>query len=262
MDWNAFRNMMPMPASEEAASGRAILHRSVVEIPDIATDDAYGAPAQNLARAATYRSIVGVPLLHEGNPIGAIAVARANAGSFPESQIALLQAFADQAVIAIRNVRLFDEVQARTEELSESLQQQTATADVLKVISRSTFDLRTVLQTLVESAARFCNADKANIIREIDGAFYTAESYGYSREFMDYIKTIPIKAERGRASGRALVEGRVVHITDVKADPEYTSVEAQRLGDYRTILCVPMLREGVPIGVLVLTRSEVQPFSD
>lgn len=198
-----FRNMMPMPASEEAASGRAILHRSVVEIPDIATDDAYGAPAQNLARAATYRSIVGVPLLHEGNPIGAIAVARANAGSFPESQIALLQAFADQAVIAIRNVRLFDEVQARTEELSESLQQQTATADVLKVISRSAFDLRSVLQTLVESAASFCNADKAVIIRERDGGFYSAETYGYSQQFIDYMKHIAIKAERGSAPGSA-----------------------------------------------------------
>jgi signal transduction histidine kinase len=119
-----------------------------------------------------------------------------------------------------------------------------------------------VLQTLVESAARFCSADKANIIREKDGVFYTAEAYGYSREFLDYIKNVPIKAERGSASGRALVEGRVVHITDAAADPEYTLVEARRLGDYRTILCVPMLREGIPIGLLVLTRSEVQAFTD
>ena len=133
---------------------------------------------------------------------------------------------------------------------------------MLKVISRSTFDLQTVLQTLVESAARFCDADKATIIREKDGAFYRAEAYGFSREFMDYVKDIPIETERGSAAGRALLEGRMVHIPDVKADPEYTLVEAQRLGDYRTILCVPMLREGVPIGVLVLTRSEVRPFTD
>jgi signal transduction histidine kinase len=194
-------------------------------------------------------------MVRDEQVVGAIFVARKQPGLFSDAQVQLLKTFADQAVIAIENVRLFNETK-------NSLEQQTATADVLKIISRSTFDLRTVLQTLVESAARFCNADKANIIRETDGAFYTAESYGYSREFMDYIKTIPIKAERGRASGRALLEGRVVHIADVKADPEYTSVEAQRLGDYRTILCVPMLREGVPIGVLVLTRSEVQPFSD
>ena len=133
---------------------------------------------------------------------------------------------------------------------------------MLKVISRSTFDLQTVLQTLLESAARFCDADKASIIREKDGTFYAAEAYGYSDEFLDYMKNIPIKAERGSASGRALVEGRVVHITDVAADPEYTLVEGARLGDYRTVLCVPMLREGVAIGLLVLTRSEVQPFTD
>jgi GAF domain-containing protein len=119
-----------------------------------------------------------------------------------------------------------------------------------------------VLQTLVESAARFCAADKANIIREKAEGFYTAAAYGFSHEFMDYIKKIPIEPERGSASGRALFEGRLVHIADVKADPEYTLVEAQRLGDYRTILCVPMLREGVPIGLLVLTRSQVQPFTD
>jgi signal transduction histidine kinase len=148
------------------------------------------------------------------------------------------------------------------EELRQSLQQQTATADVLKVISRSAFDLRAVLQTLVESAARFCAANQATIIREKDGSFYAAESYGYSREFVDYIKNIPIKAERGSASGRALLEGRVVHIADVKTDLEYTLLEAQRLGDYRTILCVPMLREGAPIGLLILTRSEVKPFTN
>jgi signal transduction histidine kinase len=174
---------------------------------------------------------------------------------FTGKQIALVETFADQAAIAIDNVRLLDE-------LRQSLQQQTATADVLKLISRSTFDLRAVLQTLIESAARFCAADKAALIREKAGGFYTAEAYGYSREFMDYIKNIPIKAERGTASGRALVEGQVVHITDVKADPEYTLVEAPRLGDFRTILCVPMLREGVAIGVLTLTRSEVKPFTD
>ena len=133
---------------------------------------------------------------------------------------------------------------------------------MLKVISRSTFDLQMVLQTLVESAARFCDAENATITGEKNGVFYRAEAYGFSREFMDYVQDISINAERGSASGRALLEGRVVHIPDVKADPEYTWVEAQRLGEFRTILAVPMLREGVPIGVLTLSRLEVRPFTD
>ncbi len=149
-----------------------------------------------------------------------------------------------------------------TRERDEALEQQTATAEVLKVISRSTFDLQTVLQTLVESAARLCDADKATITRQKGEVFYRAEAYGFSAEFLNYVRTIPIVPERGSAHGRALLEGKVVHIADVKADPEYTFVEAQRLGDFRTVLGVPMLREGIPIGALALTRSEVRPFTD
>ena len=157
---------------------------------------------------------------------------------------------------------LEQKVEQRTAELSESLQQQTATADVLKVISRSTFDLQTVLQTLVESAARLCDADKATITRQKDGHFYRAESVGFSDEFMDHVKNLPVQPDRGSASGRALLEGHMVHIPDVLADPEYTFDEAKRWGDFRTILSVPMLREGAPIGVLALTRVEVRPFTE
>jgi transcriptional regulator with GAF, ATPase, and Fis domain len=159
-------------------------------------------------------------------------------------------------------VRLFDEVQARTEELSESLRQQTATAEVLKTISRSTFDLKSVLQTLIESAAKLCEADKAAITRQINGVFFFAETYGFSPEYLEYIRDLPVKPERGFASGRALLEGKTVHIADVLADPNYTWAGAQRVGGFRTVLAVPMLREGMPIGVLGLTRSEVRPFTD
>jgi len=181
---------------------------------------------------------------------------------FTAKQIELVSTFADQAVIAIENARLLNELRQRTDDLAESLRQQTATADVLKVISRSTFDLPTVLQTLVESAARLCDADKATITRQKDGVFYRAEAYGFSREFIEFVQKVPVVPERGTATGRALLEGRVVHIPDVQTDPDYTWAEARRLGGYRTVLGVPMLREGVPIGVLALTRSQVRPFSD
>jgi two-component system NtrC family sensor kinase len=240
--------------------GRVLGESKVVHVPDVLADPEY--TQLEAQKQGGYRTVLGVPLLREGTPIGIIVLMRRTVRPFTEKQIELATTFADQAVIAIENVRLFDEVQKRTEELTESLQQQTATADVLKVISRSTFDLQAVLQTLVESAARLCDADKTNITREKNGVFYRAESYGFSREFMDYVKDVPIKAERGSAFGRALLEGHVVHIPDVKADPDYTWVEAQRLGDYRTVLAVPMLREGVAIGVITLTRSDMRPFTD
>jgi len=249
----AYMDRHPIPAGRGSLTGRVMLEGKIIQIEDALAEPNF--QMVEAARIGGARTMLGVPLLREGTPIGVINLQRRSVRAFTERQIELATTFADQAVIAIENARLLNE-------LRESLDQQFATADVLKVISRSTFDLRSVLQTLVESAARFCAADKAHIVREKDGGFYVAETYGYSREFMDYIKNILIKAERGTASGRALAEGRLVHIADVKADPEYALVEGQRLGDYRTILCVPMQREGVPIGLLGLTRSEVQPFTD
>jgi signal transduction histidine kinase len=218
----------------------------VLADPDYPTD---------FARAAGVRAMLAVPLLRDGAPVGAIVVSKSEPVPFSDRQVALLNTFADQAVIAIGNVRLLNE-------LREALQQQTATADVLKTISRSTFDLQTVLQTLVESAARLCDAEKASITRQRDGRFYRAEFHGFSQEFIDYVRTVPVEPERGTGTGRALLEGRIVHIPDVHADPEYTWSSAQKLGDYRTLLGVPMLREGVPIGVLTLTRSEPRPFTE
>ncbi|HVD83530.1 MAG TPA: GAF domain-containing protein [Bradyrhizobium sp.] len=255
------------PINRNWTAGRAFLDQRPVHVRDLLSDEGAEFPdGRELSRIAglhgSVRTILSVPLLREKESIGAILLRRTDVQPFSEKQIALLKTFADQAVIAIGNVRLFDEVQAKTRDLTESLQQQTATAEVLKVISRSTFDLPAVLQTLVESAARLCDADKTNITREKKGGFYRAEAYGFSPEFQEYVKDIPIEPGRGSAFGRALLEGRVVHIPDVLADSEYALLEGQKLGDYRTVLTVPMLREGVSIGVLSLARSEVRPFTD
>src|SRR5262249_37678683 len=208
------------------------------------------------------RTTLSVPLLRENEAIGSLAVRRAEVQPFTEKQIELAETFADQAVIAIENVRLFDEVQARTGELSESLQQQTATADVLKVISRSTFDLQAVFQTLVESAAKLCEADNATIHRSRGDVYPAIASYGYSHEYDRYVRDHPIKPGRGSVIGRTLEHRSVVHVADVQADPNYSLAEQQKIGGYRTVLGVPLLREGMPVGIIVLTRSQVRPFTE
>jgi GAF domain-containing protein/CheY-like chemotaxis protein len=232
--------------------------RQLLQVPDITAEPGYRdgyQPLVALADIGGARTLLLVPMLKEDELIGAMAIYRQEVRPFTDKQIELVSNFAAQAVIAVENTRLLGE-------LRQSLQQQTATADVLKVISRSTFDLQSVLQTLVESAAKLCGADKATIARQRGGLFYFTESYGFSPEFVAYVRTIPVEPARRTASGRALLEGRIVHISDVLADPDYEWAEARRLDGYRTILAVPLLRDGIPIGVLTLGRMEVAPFTD
>jgi two-component system, NtrC family, sensor kinase len=253
------RRRSPLRPRPNEPIGRMAATQSVVHIADAAAEQAYIEDREpgvvTAVELGGIRTLAAVPMLKDNELIGALTVYRQEVRPFSDRQIELVKNFAAQAVIAIENARLLNE-------LRESLRRQTATADVLKVISRSAFDLKTVLDTLVEAAARLCESDGGNIAREREGVYQRVAIYGFSDEFTEYVKTIPVIPERGTATGRALLDGKVVHIPDVQADPEYTFAEAQKLGGYRTILSLPMLREGVPIGVLALTRREVRPFTD
>ncbi len=237
--------------------GRVSQSRQLVHIPDYRRDQSYlNRDPLTVAgiELGGIRTLLVVPMIKNDALMGAIVIFRQEVRPFTDKQIELVQNFANQAVIAIENTRLLNE-------LRESLQQQTATANVLKIISHSTFDLKAVLNTLVESAARLCETEMAAIPRLTGSDLRHFASYGYTPDFQEFLERHPIVPGRGTATGRAALEGKTVHIPDVLADPEYTLTEAQKLAGYRTLLAVPLMREGGPVGVLVMARIAQRPFT-
>jgi GAF domain-containing protein len=228
-------------------------------IPDVRADPEYTYGAKS---AEAIRTILGVPILKGDELLGVMMIYRLEVRPFTDKQIALVETFADQAAIAIENVRLFDAVQQRTSALSEALEQQTATSDVLNVMSRSTFQLQPVLDTIVQTASRLCDAEFALIFRLQDGKYHLAAANNATAIFVQHAATNPIAPGRGSLIGRTALEQKTVHLPDCLADPEYNYFEYQSSGQYRTVLGVPLLREGIPIGAIGLMRSVVKPFTE
>jgi GAF domain-containing protein len=253
-----------IPITPRLVTGRAVLDRRTIHLRDITTAAVRRRYPGLKELPERFRTLLIVPLLRDDHAIGLITIRRMQVRPFTAKQIALLRTFADQAAIALENERLREALEGRNHELKESLERETATGDVLRIISRSMTDVQPVLEAISESATRLCDAAFGGVIR-FDGQLLTLPVLsGASRDELDAAASIfPLPATRGTAVGRAILDRRIVHIHDVRDDPEYTATAIQRdtLG-YRTALALPLLRDGEPIGALILWRREVRPFSE
>ena len=253
-------NRVPIELDRSTMTGRAVSERTMIHILDAKSDPDFNFP-DGLKRIG-FRTLLGVPLLREGLPIGVIVLMRKTVNAFTDKQIELVSTFADQAVIAIENVRLFEAEQQRTRELTESLEQQTATSKVLEVISRSAFDLEAVFETVAESSVRLCGADRAFIWRFDGELLRMVVAFNAPQGLKEFIAQNPIHPGRNSAAARAALERQTVHIPDVLVDPEFT-YGSKNVEAIRTVLGVPILKGDDLLGVMTIYHLEgVRPFTD
>ncbi|MCL4766855.1 MAG: GAF domain-containing protein [Hyphomicrobiaceae bacterium] len=259
-DWVDFTSGIRLQPGRGSVIGRVLLEGRAAQVADVLADPEYTYFEQQ--RKAGYRTFLGVPLLRDGSPIGVLALTRKTVAPFTEKQIELVTTFADQAVIAIETVRLFEEVQARTRELQDALDNQTAISEVLGVISRSTLDLQPVLEAVVESAAKLCGADRGHVFRLDGGVLKVAADYGAWPGFTEYLERHPARPGPGSAAGRAAAEGRTIHVADVLNEESYEYGDLIKQQGYRTVLAVPMLCGSTLLGVIAILKTNVEPFTD
>jgi GAF domain-containing protein/anti-sigma regulatory factor (Ser/Thr protein kinase) len=241
--------------------GRAILEARVIHVPDLLQASDYPV-GRALAERIGYRTTLIAPLLRGGNAIGAVGIRRTEVRPFSDKQIALLRTFADQAVIAIENVRLFTELQTSNRELTTALDTQTATADILRVISRSQTDVQPVFDTIAQSAVRLCDGLFSALFRFDGERLHPVAQHNYTPDALAQLhRAYPARPDRGGGSGRAILDRAIVHIPDNEVDPDYQQQALSRAIGWRSGLFAPMLREGAPIGVIMVTRAEPGPFS-
>jgi GAF domain-containing protein len=256
------RGSYPRPPGRESGVCRAVMSRSVVAIPDVLADPDYDPTIAAIGATSSFRSVLAVPLMREGLPIGGIAIGRSDTGAFPARQVALLQTFADQAVIAIENVRLFRELQARNHDLTEALEQQTATSEILRVISSSPGDVKPMLDAVAERALKLCAAAQATIVLVDGGALRCAAAFGETRTLREG-ELMPLTP--GSVAGRAIHDGAPFQIEDLATAPEEVfpvGRELQRRIGHHTALAVPLMREDRAIGAIQLWRMEIRAFSE